>query len=413
MAQAPHLRGVLPASDRLDVLALAPLPCRSNGRVAFQLGGSLYCVWLLEALANLGHRVRALAVSPTRSDALQPGELGAGVSVDWFAVEPLDTLQPPHAGDVRKRRTQFEAALDGALTAGRPDIVILGNEHHAWYAADVCRERGLPIVLVSHGVPTAALPTGIYPRPALRALVDHLAKVDLIVTVAQHLEETLRGLGLTRIRTIRTGIDTDLFSPRRGDPALLEVHGIDPDRLVVGFFAHIRSEKRLADLVASASIVLRTEPRFLYLVVGDGPCRQAAAELVAEKGLGDSVRFVGELDHSDVSAHMALCDVVALTSEREGCPLVCLEAQASGLALIAPGIPAGRELVDDGGTGLLFRLGDVADLAEKTLALARDEALRRSLGRNARAAALTNTAEHWARAWSDELATTARGGVTR
>jgi 1,2-diacylglycerol 3-alpha-glucosyltransferase len=175
----------------------------------------------------------------------------------------------------------------------------------------------------------------------------------------------------------------------------------------------MRPEKRVLDVVSSAEIVLRSEPRALYLVAGDGPQREAMVELVASKGLSESFRFLGELDHANVPAYMALCDVVVVASEREGYSLVCREAQASGCALVVSDIPAGLAAARGGDAAMVFRLGDVADLAAKTLTLARDSTRRQSLGGSARAAVLGNSGDGWIRSWSEAIVATARGQAAR
>jgi glycosyltransferase involved in cell wall biosynthesis len=378
--------------------------------VAFQVGGSLQCAWLVAGLARLGHRVRALAVGPPQPSPMEPGDLGPGVEVDWFAVEMLDTVRPPAAAEVARRRAQFELALDRALSRRRPDLVLLGNESHSWYAAEPCRERALPSVGIAQGVPTAAIPDGIYPPAALDALAGRLLGLDLVVAVSHDLEAILRGLGLTRVTTIETGTDTEAFRPRAPDRHLLAALDIEPGSFVIGSFSHMRPEKRIADVVRSAEIVLRSEPRARYLVAGSGPQLDAIVDLVAEAGLGESFRLVGELDHELVPAYMALCDVVVLASEREGYSLVCREAQASGCALVVSDIPAGRAVARGGATGLVFELGDVEDLAGKILALARDDDLRRSVGERARAAVMGNNGDAWIHTWAEALASVTPGG---
>jgi glycosyltransferase involved in cell wall biosynthesis len=62
-----------------------------------------------------------------------------------------------------------------------------------------------------------------------------------------------------------------------------------------------------------------------------------------------------------------------------------VETQACGRALLASNIPAAREVIADGETGLLFHPGDVADLTAKTLRLAAAPDLRAAMGRTARA----------------------------
>jgi len=61
--------------------------------------------------------------------------------------------------------------------------------------------------------------------------------------------------------------------------------------------------------------------------------------------------------------------------------------------LLASDIPAAREVVVDGETGLLFAVGNVAECASKLLRAAADPDLRRTIGRNARAAVASGHAQ--------------------
>lgn len=63
--------------------------------------------------------------------------------------------------------------------------------------------------------------------------------------------------------------------------------------------------------------------------------------------------------------------------------MVYLETQACGHLLLASDVPGAREVIVDGETGLLFRKGDVDDLAAKTLLGAGDPQLRAEIGRRA------------------------------
>jgi len=73
-----------------------------------------------------------------------------------------------------------------------------------------------------------------------------------------------------------------------------------------------------------------------------------------------------------------------MPSEFEGRSLVYLEKQACGRVLLASDIPSAREVVVDGETGVLFRTGDVANLAARLLEILGDARLREAIGRQAR-----------------------------
>jgi glycosyltransferase involved in cell wall biosynthesis len=373
----------------------------------FQFGGSRLHASLVTGLARHGHPVRLLTTRPPDLTGIEPGDL-PGVDVDWFVLDQtLVFPQPPTLEEIRVRRERFEPVLDRALAERRPDVVLFGTKAQPLYAAEVCRERGLPTIAVSHGVPTAGLLEGVYPERDVEVLLEALAQVDLVVTVAHHLETVLRTLGLSNVRTIQTGADTDAFRPRPKNPDLLAAYDIEPGDFVVGSFSALIPGKGMDDFVASAEIVLREEPRAVYLLAGGGPLRNGLLAAIDEKGLGERFRVVGELYHPQVPEHMALCDAIVLASVREGCPLICLESQASGVAMIAGEIPATRELVEDGVTGILFPVGNVEALAAATLRVAHDPGLLRALGVNARARAEAHSFERWLRTFSAEIAAVA------
>ena len=97
------------------------------------------------------------------------------------------------------------------------------------------------------------------------------------------------------------------------------------------------------------------------LLVGDGPLRPEVERLVAELGLGERVRLVG--NRSDVPVLLAEAACVVLASDYEGCPLTVLEAMAAGVPVVATRVGGVPELIDDGRTGLLVEPGDESALA--------------------------------------------------
>jgi glycosyltransferase involved in cell wall biosynthesis len=103
-----------------------------------------------------------------------------------------------------------------------------------------------------------------------------------------------------------------------------------------------------------------------------------------QAGIQDRVRFTGWVDYPRVPDYINLADLVVMPSADEGLARVYLETQACGRVLLASDIPAAREVVVDGQTGLLFRAGDLADLTATTLRAAAAAPLRAAIGRQAR-----------------------------
>jgi glycosyltransferase involved in cell wall biosynthesis len=115
--------------------------------------------------------------------------------------------------------------------------------------------------------------------------------------------------------------------------------------------------------------------------VGDDPFgdgRVRAEALAQELDLDEAVVFAGI--RRDVPDVLAASDVFTMSSLWEGLGLVFLEAMATGLPVLASGVSAVPEVIDDGVTGLLVPPSDVPALAEGMLELAGDKERRHSLG---------------------------------
>jgi glycosyltransferase involved in cell wall biosynthesis len=118
-------------------------------------------------------------------------------------------------------------------------------------------------------------------------------------------------------------------------------------------------------------------------IAGDGIYRP---ELEAFTKVYTNVEFMGWLHGPQVTQAMKGARFLVFPSEwYENLPLAIIEAFACGVPVIASGLGAMQELVEHGRTGLLFRPGDVDDLA-RTMELAweRPEYMKR-LGDQARA----------------------------
>ena len=125
-------------------------------------------------------------------------------------------------------------------------------------------------------------------------------------------------------------------------------------------------------------------------ILGDGPERAALERLAAERGLDDRIVFEGAQPHAACLAAIAAGGIFVLPCrtatdrDRDGIPVVLMEAMAAGRPVIAGDLPTIRELVDDGTSGLLAPPDDVAALARHIARLAADPVLRESLGAAAR-----------------------------
>lgn len=372
MTQARHLP---------TVLYVGTLPPHPGGSALSGAG-------LLAGLSARGHAIRALApivAEPPRSgDAFAAAH--PGIPVTRFLVPRFVTAPniPPDDEDRDAQRSQLQRLLPALVSRERPDVIFIGRESFVGDVLEALWRHAPPTVLRLAGGTTGGLLRGTYSGRHARELVDGYRSVTIVVSPAKHLAERVKALGLANVTVVPNAIDLNRFAPRPKDGALLRELAIRPDDLVIAHLSNLKALKRPLDLVRSAREALRRRPGLVYLVVGDGALRHVMEEECRRAGLSDSFRFVGWVDYGGIPDYVNLADIVVMPSEDEGLARVYLETQACGRVLVASDIPAAREVVLDGETGLLFKSGDVQDLTDKILRAAGDANLRARIGREAR-----------------------------
>lgn len=207
---------------------------------------------------------------------------------------------------------------------------------------------------------------------------------DLVWARRLHLARPGRSLHLGN------GIDVSRFAPERaGSERVRKLRaelGIGDDELVVGTVGRMVREKGYAELFEAAALVRARIPNVRFLAVGEpDDAKRDTVTRGAMDRVEDDVVFTGWRD--DVADLMAVMDVFALPSWREGLPRSAIEAAASGLPLVLTDIRGCREVAADGIEGFLIPVRDPARLADAIARLLEDPALRRRMGHAARARA--------------------------
>lgn len=202
----------------------------------------------------------------------------------------------------------------------------------------------------------------------------------LIAVTPRDIEKGLRhGIGRPeQYVTIRSGIELDRFGHPAVPPAEMRAQlGIPPGAIVVGTVTRLSPQKAPLDFVRAARRIAARAPEARFVMVGDGPLRPDVERAIAESGLAERVVLTGL--RRDVPELLAAFDVFVLSSLWEGLPRVLPQAMATGLPVVATAADGNAEAVADGVTGYLVPPGDPETLAERTLALLLDPALRRRM----------------------------------
>jgi phosphatidyl-myo-inositol dimannoside synthase len=374
--------------DTLDLLYVGTLPPHPGG-------SAVMSVQLLEGLERRGHSVRAIAPITEATLTVASAEPARLTDVRRYLV-PRFATDPGVLPDPAARAVelgQIEPLFEEELTAHRPDVVIAGRESFSHGVSTLAARHGTPWLQIMHASRPAEILGGVHDASVAAEFLEPIRAADAVVTPARYVAAALERLGVDSVRVVPNPVDLARFRPRPASDDLRQRLDIAADALVVAHVSNLKPLKRTLDLAAAAGLVADGAPGLVYLVLGSGPDRGRLEASVAALGLGGRFRFVDWVDHELVPAYLNLADLVVMPSEREAQALVYLEAQACGRVLVASDIPASREVVEDGETGMLFPVGDTRRLAHLIAQLADDAQLRAGIGRKARARARLHAIE--------------------
>jgi len=192
-----------------------------------------------------------------------------------------------------------------------------------------------------------------------------------------------------RIRIVRTGVDSQLFSPLNEGSKLRAKYGFnDSDRvmLFVGSLAKSHRFKGIDYLIKAIFVARNNNGNIKLVIVGGGDLISELKQLARKLELEHDVIFTGSILHEQLPPYYAMCDAFVLpsTSGPECYSLVVLEAMASGRPVIVSDLPGVRDNVNNERTGLKVPPRNPRALAEAILRLAKDDNLRIKMGQMAR-----------------------------
>ena len=138
-----------------------------------------------------------------------------------------------------------------------------------------------------------------------------------------------------------------------------------------------------------ASRVVHEIPAARFLIIGEGPCREALEAQTRSLNIEQNVMFLGS--RNDIPRLLAAMDVFALTSHIEANPVSILEAMSVAKPVVATNVGSIHEAVAEGQTGFLVSPGDAFQLTDRILRLLNDPLRAQAMGAAARAAVV----ERW------------------
>jgi glycosyltransferase involved in cell wall biosynthesis len=152
------------------------------------------------------------------------------------------------------------------------------------------------------------------------------------------------------------------------------------------YFGRLSAEKGVDDLLGA----MQRLPHLRLVIAGDGPERARLQELAARMGLSN-VEFAGHMGGSELDRAIASSRFTVLPSHAyETLGKTILESYAESRTVVATDLGSRRELIHEGKTGLLYRTGDIEQLASALEFLSSQPELADRMGRAGREQIKTN-----------------------
>ena len=283
-----------------------------------------------------------------------------------------------------RRPGRIAAAVARQLEKVPPDGAIAwSGVPHLPEIVHACNRAGVP--LAAHaGNPARPMPLRVDLRYGLlERLFPPSGPRPTFVCCSRHVADSFAAGRFLR-RFPRTVVPNGV--PPSGAPA--EVRPFDPARpFTIGMTARLDAIKDHATLLRAFAAVAERFPNARLELAGDGETRPALEALAAGLGLGDAIRFLGDV--GDVPAALRRWDLFAYaTTPDEGLGNAVAEALTAGLPCVVTEIGPMREFFEQTPDGPTVRLVPPADppaLAAALIELIPDQAARARLATAGRA----------------------------
>jgi len=304
------------------------------------------------------------------------GHKAITVSSGGRLVRELDAIGARHYNLPVGRKSLFTiikmvGAIKEIIRREDIDVVHARSRVPALIAYFACKSTGRTFITTAHG----------YYKKHLLSESMGWGKYVIVASniMGKHMAHNFK-VPYDRIRLIPRGVDLARFKFR--DPL-----SRCSDEFVVGMVSRITPLKGHSDFIKAVSILNRKLPQLRAVIVGGAPKEKYKDNLdllIRRLGLAKAVEFLPPTQ--DVPSVMEKLDVlVSATTTPEAFGRVIIEANASGVPVVATRVGGIVDIVEDGKTGLFCLPQNPSDMAEKILKLYEDRQLRSSIAIAARA----------------------------
>lgn len=248
-----------------------------------------------------------------------------------------------------------------SIVSSRDFALIIAHRFKPIYIS--CLATRLPVIGVHHAF-------GDYKRTSRRWFVsafrNRLSLLGVSNAVRDDIRQCLLDWSEDRIDTLYNRLDVgavtaELLPASQARAAL----GLPDDAFVIGNVGRLHPDKDQETLIeAFAKAVPDLPGNAVLAIVGEGPLENELRHQASVLGVGERVRFLGQV--AKARRFIQAFDLFVLSSDHEPFGMVVLEAMAARVPVLATNCGGAPEVI--AGADQLFGLGDSSELARRMCA---------------------------------------------
>lgn len=214
-------------------------------------------------------------------------------------------------------------------------------------------------------------------------------KSDRVVVVTPAFEDFLVDhwdVPREKISVIENGVETELFAP---DPAteLRRELGIE-GKFVVSYIGTMGMAHGLETIIAAATQLRDTNPRIVFLMVGEGADKDRIVSLARERRL-NNLRFVDQQPRENIPAYICASDACLVLLKKTDLfktviPSKMLEFMSCARPVVLGVDGQARKILEEARGGVAIEPENADALVSAVSALAANRDIAREMGRNGR-----------------------------
>lgn len=244
------------------------------------------------------------------------------------------------------------------------------HAYAGYMAKKMLEEYGikLPMVTTLHGTDITLVGKHPFYKPAVAFSINNS---DFVTSVSESLKnDTLRFFHIKKeIEVIPNFIDASKYRQRGFTDCQREIMA-EEDEKIITHVSNFRKVKRIDDVI-KIFFNVQKKVKARLMMVGEGPEKEAAEDLVEELNIGDKVLFLGQ--SHEIDKILCFSDLFLLPSETESFGLAALEAMVNEVPVISSNAGGLPEVNIHGVSGYLREVGDVESMSKDAISILENE----------------------------------------